>query len=309
MSYHSLPKKIIQLALLVVVFWCILLDASAHATISTPSAEERFNISQVTLKSNVSFFVGSIHRDWCFLVEKEQVSVIENSLLKFEHSKPCIFVDVGMNDGFYSNMAAAFGCQVYAFELQRKCIEFSRQVAIRNGFENLLNILHLLVSSKNNEAIGIQYPKQDYCDGGFSMSGPRKEQRSHTRAPLIVNATYHAVALDSFLPRSTVIDFLKIDTEGHETEVLRGSLQLFREHRIHKAAVELGPVIAYNNFTTLIDTYKTIVSYNYSITTLNCNPKRGENDVYTDRNFEDFVAFAFLSDSLWRCSDVLLQLR
>jgi hypothetical protein len=59
----------------------------------------------------------------------------------------------------------------------------------------------------------------------------------------------------------------------------------------------------------LIDTYKKIVSYNYSITTLNCNPKRGENDVYIDKNFEDFVAFAFLRDSLWRCADVLIQLR
>lgn len=84
-------------------------------------------------------------------------------------------------------MGAAFGCQVYAFELQRKCIDFSRQVVIRNGFESLVNIFHLLVSSQNNEVINIQYPKQEYCDGGFTMSGTRKAQRSRSKQPLIVN--------------------------------------------------------------------------------------------------------------------------
>ena len=194
MDYPFLSNKI----QLVVVLWCTLIYVS-HA-ISTPTVEEKFNISQVTLSSNVSFYVGSIHRDWCFLVEVEQVKVIEKSLLKFQHSKPCIVVDVGMNDGFYSNMGAAFGCQVYAFELQRKCIDFSRQVAIRNGFESLINIFHLLVSSNNNEVINIQYPKQDYCDGGFTMSGTRKAQRSRSKAPLVVNGNhFHPVNFLCFL--------------------------------------------------------------------------------------------------------------
>ena len=170
----------------IIGFLCVALIHVSNA-VSTPTVEASFNISQVTLNSNVSFYVGSIHRDWCFLVEVEQVKVIENALLKFQHSKPCLVVDVGMNDGFYSNMGAAFGCQVYAFELQRKCIDFSRQVVMRNGFESLVNIFHLLVSSKNNEVINIQYPKQEYCDGGFTMSGTRKAQRSRSKQPLVVN--------------------------------------------------------------------------------------------------------------------------
>jgi hypothetical protein len=72
------------------------------------------------------------------------------------------------------------------------------------------------------------------------------------------------------------VDIVKIDVEGHEAEVLAGALELFKSDRIKVAIVELGPIEFYNNATALFETYRTIVSFNYSLKTFNCRSDRGK---------------------------------
>ena len=44
----------------------------------------------------------------------------------------CLFVDVGMNDGFYTQMVASLGCRVISFEIQSNCISIAENAARLN---------------------------------------------------------------------------------------------------------------------------------------------------------------------------------
>ena len=234
-------------------------------------------------RANVSFYVGSLHYSWCQKEEFEQVELFERVLSA--KNGQCVVIDVGMNDGFYTAMAGAFKCQVYAFELQKRCISLAQMAVKQNGNQNSTKIFNAPVTSRHGESVNLSFPKDELCDGGFTISGKEKEERTHSHQRLSTTLNFTSVSLDSFVPISTFVDILKIDVEGHETEVLEGSLTLFREHRLGQVVVELGPEDSYNNFTALMDVYRTIMSYNYSLTTFNCKPGRGESDTFTTPNY------------------------
>ena len=62
-----------------------------------------------------------------------------------------------------------------------------------------------------------------------------------------------------------------MDVEGHEYEVIKGALNLYKNDRIKYSVYELGPKNSYNNFTALIEAYETLLSWDYSLTTMNCD--------------------------------------
>jgi FkbM family methyltransferase len=179
---------------------------------------QNFSMQRVTLASgNVSFFAGSVHHDWCIEEEQEQIILISKTLSNRRDG--CLVIDVGMNDGFYSNMAAAFGCKVYAFEIQQRCIDVARCIVKSNGFENLVNIFHLPVTNQNGHHITLTFPKDKVCGGTFSFSGKDATTNTYRGRKKTVKTSFSTVSLDGFLPRKIPIDFIKIDTEGHEAEV------------------------------------------------------------------------------------------
>jgi len=145
--------------------------------------------------------------------------------------------------------------------------------------------------------------------GGFTFSGIWQEQRSHSHDHRPLNRTFETISLDSFIFKAVHIDILKIDVEGHETEVLVGALDMFKEHRVGEALVELSSAIAYNNVTELFDVYRQIISYGYKLTTLNCKKNRGDPDSFGSDNFLSFIDYFYIdTNSKWRCMDLRIQL-
>ena len=270
--------------------------------------DDLLTLKQVTTIPGIDpYYVGGVHYDWCFDAEGEQVQLMVDILTKKRYN--CLVIDVGMNDGFYTTMAGAFGCQVYSFELQRRCIELAQLAINKNNFTELINIFQRPVSLRNNEVISIPFPSSDYCDGGFTFSGQIQEERTHSHAHRSINRTFNTISLNSFVLKSAFIDVLKIDVEGHETEVLVGALNIFREHRIGTAVVELSGAYSYNNVTELLDVYRQIVSFGYSLTTLNCNKGRGDADTFNNITFQSFIEYFYTPyDSKWRCRDIKIHL-
>ena len=292
--------------------WFILLIQYNNKSITVFSQllnpDDPLTLKEVTSIPGIRpFYVGSVHYDWCLKSEADQVSLMTEILTKKQNN--CLVVDVGMNDGFYTAMAGAFGCQVYSFELQRRCIELAELAINKNGFTELVNIFHRPVSRKNNELISIPFPSSDYCDGGFTFSGFDQIERSHSQVHRFVNRTFSTISLNSILPKSTFIDVLKIDVEGHETEVLSGAMNIFREYRVGTAVVELSGPVAYNNVTELLELYRQIVSFGYSLTTLNCRPGRGDPEIFNNETFQGFIDYFYISIwSRWRCMDIKIHL-
>ena len=221
-----------------------------------------------------------------------------------------------MNDGFYTMLAAALGCRVYAFEVQQMCVDIAHSMLKRNDFDDAVTILHRPVSAKNNVAVDI--PNLRACDGGFSLRWNASKGGRIGHLGLAVDGGtamnhFNAVSLDAFFPPGPTIDVLKLDTEGHEMMVIRGALGLFRAGRIRKAYVEVmlasDPKAAWKSHVAV---FKKILHYGYTAQFIGDGrrPKSSSlhcpSAVFTAETWADFVQY--LRDSRRdRCIDVVLS--
>lgn len=225
-------------------------------------------VKVVNLPSIPQFYVSNNHYEWCMKRERHQIDIVTKYLAKVKNN--CTVIDIGMNDGFYSMMAAAYGCRVQSYEIQTKCVDTAKRFAELNNFENLITIHNQPISSKN-EVITLKFPNKSDCDGGYTFTGSPDtwQNRTHSRKPLVKAKKFASVALDSIAPSPTYVDWLKIDTEGHEQDILLGASDLFRSHRVGLATVEWNPF--YWNQPMNISVFaKILVEYGYSIRTINC---------------------------------------
>jgi FkbM family methyltransferase len=228
-----------------------------------------------------TFYVPDNHWEWCQKMESEQVAALARELLPKKND--CVVLDVGMNDGFYTQMSASLGCKVYAFEIQRKCIHKATDATNCNSFNHLINIVQAPVATINGQRMNVSFTGHHVCDGGFTVQSEFLEKVSHERKKPTIHQTFHTVSLDAFVPNGLHIDFLKIDVEGYEPDVLKGAENLFRERRIVSGVVEMpmdGIAVAWARNDNQPNTeprnhpffaiYERILSYGYAFTPMNC---------------------------------------
>jgi FkbM family methyltransferase len=257
--------------------------------------EWRGNFRDVTLKHvnhrNLSFYVGDVHWEYVHDVESHVIEWLfdsitslpgfvmptnnkknDSSLNRFpdSHQHHCLMVDVGMNDGFYTQMAAALGCRVESFELQENCIQISSAAASLNGFSpRQITFHHNPVSDTNDKELSLPYSPDLPCSGSFGFT--RENCGSFCpESKLTTKKTFKAVSLDALLPRKgdvpKTIHFLKVDVEGHDPLVMRGALNLFSEKRIRRASVEAIPNYwSPGKIDEFIAIYVKILSFGYTI--------------------------------------------
>lgn len=239
------------------------------------------------------FLVGSVHHGWVLNNEQGCLGVVDRALREKEGK--CIALDVGMNDGFYTQFAASYGCQVYSFELQASCITLARNATAANNFTHLVSIFRSPVSNRHGVPVRIPFGDDiqlKRCDGGFSITGKDPNLRAHRQFSVKGHHTLHAIALDNFLPLGTTVDLLKLDVEGHDVEVLMGAMKLFKNQRIKRAVVEVTWGGWGVPFEEGVEVYKKIFDAGYRFRCVTVPYMRGQNLVATVLNKEfDYEAF------------------
>ena len=146
--------------------------------------------------------------------------VFETQLvLNYLKSGDC-FVDVGANIGYYSVLAAEqVGRQGYvaAFEPEPKNFSLLQKNIAHNGYD-FIDAQFAGLSNKNTAA-KIFLNKTNYGDHQIYDAG---EQREACDIQLLNGAEY----LSSYIQK---IDFLKVDTQGAEFQVIEGLLPLLKK--------------------------------------------------------------------------------
>ena len=219
----------------------------------------------------LSFYTGSGGFDWVTDHEQPVIKEVLKSLRSAQEKvasrkqDSCLMLDVGMNDGYFTNVAAMMNCSVISFEMQQHCIDIAVAALRVNGKSEWVSVVPCPVSSVGNRTLMIPYSDNLPCAGTFGFS--RRDRVAH---PMNTKKSFTTVALESYLPTSALIDFIKVDVEGHDVEVMLGADLLFHTHRIRSSSVEIDPMMwtEYGQKNG-IDAYWNILSYNYTFKCLN----------------------------------------
>jgi FkbM family methyltransferase len=150
------------------------------------------------------------------------------------HTKYPIIFDVGANVGLWSELAKTLfpGAKLYLFEPQPVC----QQRIVERALADATLVPHA-VSSTGGRLLRLYTP--DETAGNASLHERRDSYFSRQRFSQIEVTT---VTIDETIERFGLdrVDFMKIDVEGHELEVLKGAMKSLSASRIRALSFEFG---------------------------------------------------------------------
>jgi len=183
-------------------------------------AEARVRVRKGPLKG-LRWIVGShIHGCWLGTYEREKADLFAGML-----RDGGVMYDIGANVGYYaplsSRLVGTVG-HVYAFEPSPRNLEYLKQHVLMNDMQNV-TVYDVGVSDSPGEA--------SFDLGVNPASGHL--QTDHATAPSGKTVKVRLVSLDDMLSRQVIRppDWIKIDVEGGEEQVLSGMTACMAKHR------------------------------------------------------------------------------
>jgi len=136
-------------------------------------------------------------------------------LIRFR--RPKVFFDIGANYGLHSVFFLVHGVPTVSFEPNVRCHDYFRKLAARNGVP--CDIQHVALGAEEGWA-EIFFPEREIWLGSTNPAVQDQLVKGHDRVTMI---RVPQTTLDAFTQRDgRQPDLIKIDTEGNESEILRG---------------------------------------------------------------------------------------
>lgn len=156
------------------------------------------------------------------LVEKEGTDLVIKILNKLIKSKNICFCDIGANTGYYGIMAGYLGkgrIKCYSFEPVKEFCGCLRESVRLNRLEDIIKIFNLALGNKNSK-------ENLYLSGSGSSCS-----RDFVGKMNLPKRTIEMRKLDDIFQKENLEkpDFVKIDVEGFEYNVLLGGEKTIRE--------------------------------------------------------------------------------
>ena len=154
-------------------------------------------------------------------------------------------IDVGVNTGFFTLLAAARGATVYGFELQRTCISRVREHLANNP--RLSRSVYLFNLGLGQEAEVVEDNTKDVCDGTWGHQGLEKVSSSSKQSSGASSMGSSSTITSSIvLPDAIFQDWwdialIKVDTEGAEAAILKRMLKFIERGQVRNVVVEVVP--------------------------------------------------------------------
>lgn len=151
------------------------------------------------------------------------------SKLPLSPEKVSLVIDVGAFSGQYSFRALSYypNCKVIAFEPSTDNIRLFKD-NIKEQFFSRITIHKSAVSNENGESV------LNITSYGPANSLEPQSKEHHRQNPHVFETSKESVivvTLDDILSSESIIDVLKIDTEGHEVKVLQGARRILEKTR------------------------------------------------------------------------------
>jgi FkbM family methyltransferase len=169
-----------------------------------------------------------------------------------------IYLDIGANIGFYAlHMAKhlkGYG-KVYAVEADPSIFQSLAKNCAMNSFGKLVTPFNLAISNCNARL-------NFYTHDGENSGAGSLTSFDHIHGKKI---EVDAVTLDQFLEKEKIsrVDFLKVDIEAHEFELLEGAKQALKTRQLRKIYVEFNGVLLAQKGKTFRDFLDAFAEYGY----------------------------------------------
>lgn len=216
------------------------------------------------------------------MIQQDELKTIQSEI----HENSIVF-DVGANRGDWGIEILKLdrGCNLFCFEPNEKIIrELNANLSIYSNKFKIIN------SGLSREELSLDY--YDYENFNELSSFNRRlnvEQSLGLGVPNI--KSLKCSTLDKFCELNGIdfIDFLKVDTEGHELDVLLGSENLLSKGKISKIQFEYGGTYI-DSGITLKQVFELLQKYDFKIF------KLGEDrELSYSENLENFQYSNFLA--------------
>lgn len=169
---------------------------------------------KLTKIDDLKFYYRSNDRFIGQRIALDKYEKYETALLLSQINKNSICVDVGANIGYYTLLMARKSKKVYAFEPDKKSFEILKKNVEENGLKNVV-LVNIGVSNKR----GKKYLVRDKDNFGNSRINDKNGEIIFTDS------------LDNILINEQEISLIKIDTQGHEPEVIGGAKKIIKSSR------------------------------------------------------------------------------
>ena len=149
----------------------------------------------------------------------------------YEQGRNYTVLDIGMNTGYFSLLAASSGARVFAYEPQPLCVRLLRASLLA---ENAHLRENLCVTNVAVGRSGVLKVPDSTCLGGFR--GVSSEESVEDSQNVL------KVPLQALIPTRVHFRLVKIDTEGAETGILSSLFALIRHDLVDNIVVEVVPM-------------------------------------------------------------------
>lgn len=177
-----------------------------------------------------------------------------------------LLVDVGANIGYYSSIWAGLRTdnKVYAFEPSPRVFQMLHSNISAAGLDSRVQMFASALGKKKGNVQFDPGPGDQSGWGGITKEGGKG------------TISVESNRLDEILPGGLIIDTLKIDTEGADTEVLFGAERLLRERRVRRIFFEVNVPRMRLLGLQPQDVMNFLTKYDYKVTPFHGNAEFGE---------------------------------
>lgn len=168
-----------------------------------------------------------------------------------------VFVDIGANFGYYTCIAGkkikkASGGKVFAFEANYRAYELLEKNIILNWLDE--TAVKTFETALSDEEKVMEFSSYKYRFGG---SGFRTHEDKDSMLNEVEILMIQTQKLDNCIPDDQPVDFMKIDVEGAEFNVLKGATRIIRRNRdiriilewdrkqLREQGTEIGDLVAF----------------------------------------------------------------
>ncbi|MCC5601515.1 FkbM family methyltransferase [Nostoc favosum] len=206
--------------------------------------------------------------------------------------------DVGANVGDYSILLSKLvGChgKVYSFEPTLSTFNKLKERLTNSKCYNVLPFQKAVYS--DNTQIAFNEFSEDFSAWN-SIGRPQMldPQGSGQYVPIVNTEIVETITLDSFCKNNGIkkIDYLKIDVEGAEIDVLQGATELLIKKDIYFIQFEISQKMLEGLNRNAQSSFDILIKHGYECHRINRNGDVGEKVTNSDSFYENYIAFPSL---------------